>query len=346
MQFINEETYKKDIQKVLLNIPKLEYLKNKTILITGATGLIASVITDILRTYNKLYNANVKLFLTSRNIKKLKSMYGEEDKGIVFLENDLLNINEFPNDVDYLIHSASIASPNLYTMYPVETVESNVVSTMNLMKFYKDKALSNFTFVSSGEVYGEVEDDSITFTEDMVGKMNSLTPRSSYPISKLMSENICIDYSKEYNIQSVIVRPSHVYGPNYKDSDMRAASYFLNQGIEKKEIIMKSEGLQKRSFTYVLDAASGILAATILGKDREAYNVSNTDNAITMKKFAEIIAEKANVTIKMELSDSKNKTTHAVLDNSNLKSLGWKPIFDNSTGITHSLICRRNINNE
>lgn len=343
MLFFENEIYRADLENAISSISNLENLKNKKILITGATGLIASVITNILRKYNES-NAGIDLYLTSRKITKLQSMFGSEDNNLHYIETDLLDGKLIPNDVDYIIHSASVASPNLYKKFPVETVQSNVGSTLMLLNKFKNSKLKKFLFVSSGEVYGEANNPDITFSEKMMGVMDSLNVRSSYPISKLMSENLTVDFYHEYNVPTVIARPSHVYGPNYGSNDKRAASDFLQCAVTNKDIVIRSSGMQKRSFTYVFDAASGIINVLTAGLSGEAYNVSNTSESMTMRSFAAEIARNANV--KFSYSDDDSSVSHAVLENKKLLSIGWKPGFTNNTGIDHSINIRSQVNNE
>ena len=341
MQAIDENTYKEDLVQAISSIPNFEILENKNILITGATGLIASVITDIFRMYNLTQKSGITIFLTSRDKNKLARAFGNESEEIKFVETDLLSEKDLPDRIDYVIHSASVASPDRYVKYPVETVQSNLNSTLMLLNKYKN--VQKFIFVSSGEIYGEVKTKDVRFSEDMTGEFYSLSPRSSYPISKLMAENICVDYFEEYGSKTVIARPSHVYGPNFNKQDKRAASYFLTQGLKKKNIELKSSGAQFRSFTYVNDAASGIISALTVGQPGQAYNVSNTAEAMTMLNFVELVAEEANIDYSFRKEDTE--VSHAVLSNKKLTELGWKPIFSNKKGISHSMSIRRNINN-
>jgi len=147
---------------------------------------------------------------------------------------------------------------------------------------------------------------------------------------------------KEYNIDFVTVRPGHVYGPTMIDSDNRAASEFLREAKQGKNIVMKSAGLQLRSYCYVIDCTNAILAALLSGASGEAYNISNPDSIVTIRSFAENVAKEAGVKVIFEDATDVEKASYNLMNNSSLTSsklenLGWKGLYGLQTGIKRTL---------
>ena len=151
-----------------------------------------------------------------------------------------------------------------------------------------------------------------------------------------------MSYSDEYGIESVIVRPGHIYGPTASPYDTRVASAWSYSAAKGNDIVMKSDGSQIRSYCYCLDCASAILTVLLRGKNKEAYNISNSDSVITIRELGEIISDVSGVTFTREeasFDDKKafNPMSNSSLSNKKLESLGWKGLFDAKSGVKHTV---------
>ena len=229
---------------------------------------------------------------------------------------------------DYIIHAASNAHPIAFSKDPVGVINANVLGTLKLLEYARKYGNEKFLFVSSSEVYGEnglVE----TYSEDDYGKLNSMTFRNCYPESKKMAETIGVSYMVEYGINFLSARPAYIYGAPMLEDNSRANEQFLRLGRDKKDIVMKSEGKQIRSYCYVADCVSAFLYIILKGKNGEAYNIANKNQNISIREFAEKIAEKAKVNLIFDLPTEIEKKGYGlikntILDAKKLEDLGWE----------------------
>lgn len=328
-----------DLDKVIENLPVLGALQKKSVFITGATGLIGSAIVYLLIRFNETHDEKIKIYASYRNIEKMTDIFGE------FIDKEYFNCilynsnkdNHFEFKADYIIHAASNAYPSKFIEEPVETMISNFSGTLNLLRYAKEVNSKRLLYVSSSEVYGQ-KDDSKPYSESEYGFVDILNKRNSYPVSKRAAETLCVSYSEEYGVDTVIVRPGHIYGPTASESDNRVSSSFMYLAADGSDIILKSDGLQLRSYCHCLDCASAIITVLIKGENSVAYNISNPESIITIREMAEFLAEEGGVkVIRQSASENEIKSFNPML-NSSLNSeklifLGWKGAFSAKSGL-------------
>lgn len=310
----------------LLELSRLDLdwdlLDNTNILVAGASGLIGSALVKAVISNT---NINCKVWALGRDLTKLQSSFkGFENHNLFLVEGDVtkaLNINQ---KFDYIIDCASNANPKAFLEYPVETILGNILGVNNLIKIAKKNEGCRFLYVSSGEIYGEGDQES--FFETDSGYIDCLHPRSCYPVSKRAAENLCIAYSREYNLDVVIARPCHIYGPGFLKTDDRAYADFFRNASRKENIILKSSGLIRRSWCYIRDCVSALLFILLKGSCGEAYNIS--DSPFTIRDFAMRISSIAgvNISIESEVASDSPMISKGVLDSSKLRDLGWCPL--------------------
>ena len=197
-------------------------------------------------------------------------------------------------------------------------------------------------FISSGEIYGQGSEKLDSFEEDYRGYIDNMKLRSAYPISKQAAENLCVAYAEQYNIETVVVRPGHIYGPSLTANDSRAFAQFFRNGVQKNDIVLKSKGEQLRSYCYVLDCAMGILYALIKGENKQAYNISNPNSNLKIYELANIIAKECRVNVIYDIPDEVEKkgynpVTQSVLNSNKLEALGWKPQYNIFQGVRNTI---------
>nr|WP_321570792.1 NAD-dependent epimerase/dehydratase family protein [uncultured Duncaniella sp.] len=312
----------KELSLLPLNWEKLDRSK---ILIVGASGLIGSAFAHTLLT-----NPNLKceIYVMGRSFDRLKTIFGEYigNENFHIIEHDIVNPLSCAENFDYIVDCASNADPANFNQKPVETILTNVLGVQNLLDYSKTHGLKRFLFVSSGEVYGETGGENCN--EEADGYIDILNPRGCYPLSKRLSENLCISYVDEYNLDVVIARPCHIFGPNFLDTDDRAYAQFLRKAAHGEDIELNSPGLLKRSWCYIIDCVSGLLYILLNGASSNAYNIS--DIAMTIRDFAEAVAIGAGVKVKFNIPKDLNPPiiSQGILDSTKLRSLGWKPCGD------------------
>lgn len=338
--------YIEDVQRVAeLELP-WEQLENSTVLVTGAGGLLGSFLIDVIMERNRNYNCNCNIIAVGRNEKKAKERFKEYwgEEHFVFLVHDVNDSLEpvLNRSIDYMIHLASNTHPVAYASDPIGTITTNIIGTNNLLEYAVNHDCKRFVFASSNEIYGENRGDTEFFDENYCGYLNSNTMRAGYPESKRCAEALCQAYIKQKNMDIVIPRFTRSYGPTMLLTDTKAISQFLKKGVQKEDIVLKSEGTQYYSYTYMADAISGLFTVLLKGNCGEAYNIADEKSDIMLKDLAKIIADYAGKRVVFELPDELEKSgystaTKARLDGNKIKQLGWKPKYDIKSGIERTL---------
>lgn len=336
------EVYKNDLMTSAKQ-KHIENLKNKNVLITGAGGLICSALVDQLMMLNRKYQYNIGVYAAGRTKKKIEERFilWKDFHDFHYVKYDALDSFTSSTPFDYIIHGASLSSPNAYGEHPAETMLSNFIGVKNLLELIRFNGVGRLLYISSSEVYGKKDGD-LSYSEEEYGYVDILNSRACYPSSKRASETLCAAYKKEYGSDFVIVRPGHIYGPTMTAVDNRAASEFLRDAKAGKNIVMKSVGAQLRSYCYVIDCANAILSVLLNGESGEAYNISNPESIVTIREFAECVAREAGVQIIFENATDQEKASYNLMDNSSLTSrkieeLGWKGLFDLKSGVRNTL---------
>lgn len=308
-------------------------LKNSTVFVTGATGLLGSQILLFLYFLNRTEGFSMNLVGLIRNEEKAQIVFGESFQNITFYKGDILKLPEITQHIDYIIHGASITSSLDFVGKPVETIDVAVNGTMNVLHFAQSKAVRSMVYLSSMEVFGMTPPDKSNVSESDYGYIDILNTRSSYSESKRLCECLCHSFAKEYSLPVKIVRLTQTLGPGIDYNDTRVAAQFARAVIENHDIVLKTLGATKRPVIYISDAVSAVLTVLLKGSDGQAYTAANDDAFCTIRETAEmIVSEIAKNRIKV-VFDIKgvpqeyatNVNLNLNLNTSLLRSLGWSP---------------------
>ena len=344
MNLYKSKLWISDIDDTLANFTEMERLGGKSVLITGCTGLICSAVTDLFLRWNETHEDKIRVYAAGRDVDKTAERFST-------FRNDA-SFHPIPYDAtsrsiswrctcDYIIHGAGNASPNKIFREPVETMQTSFLGLTALLDYARDYSIKRVLYISSSEVYGRKENDN-PYRPDEYGYIDLLNSRNSYSIGKRAGETLCISYSDEYGVDSVIVRPGHIYGPTATELDNRVSSLWAYAAARGEDIIMKSDGSQIRSYCYCLDCATAILKVLLSGESCKAYNISNPDSVVSIRKMAELFSESAGVALRLEnpSEDEKrafNPMKNSSLDASELCDLKWTGLFDVSEGVDHTV---------
>ena len=343
MRLLENKLYLEDIKNLTKEELDYDKLRDKSILVTGARGLIGSFLIDTIMCMNEENNLNCHVYAmgsTDAGLKRFKE-YVDNDL-FTYVIQDVNSEFDIQYKIDYIVHLASNTHPVQYATYPISTILTNVVGTKNLLDYATKCNCKRFLFASSVEVYGQNKDGVELLDENYCGYINSNTLRAGYPESKRCGEALCQAYKEEKKLDIVIARIARSYGPTIKKNDSRAISQFINKALANEDIILKSEGLQNCSYTYVYDAVFGLLTILLNGENGEAYNISYPESDIRLCDMAELIAEYAGKKVVFELPNDVekkgfSKATDARMDNTKIKKIGFIPRYTMNDGITRTI---------
>jgi UDP-glucuronate decarboxylase len=320
--------------------------RNTSILITGANGFLPAYLVEFFLYLNNIIpELNIKVFGLVRNENKAKERFKDhlKNKNLELIIQDVCDEIKIKENIDYIFHAASQASPKFYGLDPVGTLYPNIIGTINLLNFSKSKNVKSFLYFSSGEVYGEVKSKSID--ENNYGYLDPTNIRSCYAESKRMGENICISFNHQFGINVKIVRPFHTYGPGMALDDGRVFADFVNCIIKKNEINLNSDGSSIRCFCYLSDATIGFIKVLLDGIPGQAYNLGNPKEEISILNLANMLTNlypEYNLKIKLKNQiNSKGYLASKVQKISpnigKIMKLGWSPEINLAKGFKRTI---------
>lgn len=333
--------YSEDIERILACPLPWDRLKNKAVLIAGASGCVGSVLTDVLVRADEKYGLHIKLHLLSRHMPKL---YLQMDgKRVFFHAQDIQVGLDALSDIDYCIHAASLTHPLAYVSHPIDTLMTDILGSRHQLELLRKKEGSRFLYISSVEVYGQHERETPIGEHDF-GALDCNSLRANYCEAKRASEALCASYREQYGSDYVIARLCRLYGPSIRQDDSKAVSQFLLHARDKKDIVLKSAGRQLFSYAYITDATAGLLTVLLHGESAEAYNIAGPEPVMSLKEIASVAAACAGTRVVHNTASAKeaagySRSVYAVLDTAKLRSLGWRPVVSLEAGIKRTLEC-------
>ena len=305
-----------DVQNIIKEFD-MSVFDNKSVLITGATGLIGSLCVRSLLSSG----FNTKVLALVRNEEKARNMFAD-NKNLIYIVQDINNPISTDENVDYIIHTASVTASKDFVEKPVETILTSINGAKNILNLAKEKKSLGVVYLSSLEIYGVPEKEDVS--ENDYGYIDLLNPRGSYPESKRLVENLCISYGSEYNIPVKIARLTQTFGAGISKNDNRVFAQFAKSVVDKKDIVLHTKGATKRCYCYTTDAVTAIF--TILTKgENTAYNVANKNTYITIYDMAQSLANE-HTKVVFEI-DNKNRgynpEVKISMNTEKLEHLGW-----------------------
>lgn len=320
---------KKDVEDFVSSFPLKDNIKGCSFLITGASGLIGSTLIHCLLALDK----EIKVVAPVRNKRKTMEFFSDEELAkIHILECDITTYNyEEVGNVDYIVHCAAPTASKFFVECPVETFDVIYSGTRNLLDYARRHIVKGFIYLSSLEVYGEINDRSKLVTEDMQGYVDVMAVRSSYPMAKRAAENLCCLYASEYGVHVKVARLTQTTGAGITMGDNRVIAQFARLAAYGNDIVLHTTGESARSYCYTTDAISAILYILLKGQEGNVYNVANENTYISAKNMAEFVRTNFNpsINVRIELNDNMGyaPVTKLNLSTEKLKSLGWSPRY-------------------
>ncbi len=324
--------YEDDMESILLaDYIDWKKLKEKTIVVTGATGLIGSTLIKTLLYVSRKMNLRLRVIALIRNQDKAKKIYETFIKSydeLEFVLGDITNIIINASKIDYIIHGANPTSSQYFVSNPVEVIRVSFEGTCNLLEFAREKKVEGFVYLSTMEVFGTPK-RGYKVTEKDAGSFDSTNIRNSYPLSKQLCENLCCSYAMEYGVPAKIVRLCQTFGPGVSFNDRRVFAEFARCAITGENIILKTKGETKRNYLYTADAVAAILTVLLKGVIGQIYTAANEDTFCSIYEMADLVAEKYGIQVVVEEQDISRlgyaSTLYLDLDTQKLRNLGWFP---------------------
>jgi len=308
-----------------------DLLDGKSILITGATGFLGSLLIRFFSYLNNVSHRNIKLIALVRNTEKARRLLGDN---IILIQGDIRNIPQIPFDINFIIHCAAETDSRKMIENPVEVSEGIVIGTINILKLAYQKGIESAVYVSSMEVYGMMPYKADKIDENDCGIIDIMNARSCYPMGKRMAENICFNYYYQYGLPVKIARLAQTFGAGVPETDNRVFSQFARSVMSKEDIILHTDGSSVGNYCYSADAILGLIYILLKGVNGQAYNVVNEELTMTIKQMAELVAATVadgSISVRHEIPEinvygyaaaSKNR-----LSSKKLCSLGWRPVY-------------------
>lgn len=264
---------REDIQDFVSSFPLRELLHNRTILITGATGLIGSNLVHCLLALD----CKIKVVAPIRDLKKAVRIFSQNElENIRLIECDIVSYSyDALCDIDFIIHCAAPTASKYFIEHPVETFDVIYSGTKVLLNYARKRQIKGFVYLSSLEVYGEIYDDSKPVCEDSQGYLDIMAVRSSYPMAKRAAENLCCLYAAEYGAPVMVARLTQTTGAGIALDDNRVIAQFARLATYGNDIVLHTTGESARPYCYTTDAVSAILYILFKGQKGNVYNVAN-----------------------------------------------------------------------
>ena len=320
---------------------QLSTLSGKTILITGASGLIVSYLLDIISIHNQQLENPIKIIAITKNPITEDSRLSHliKDKNISFITQDIGKPFNIPGKPNIIIHAASRANPSAFLEDPIGTIDSNINGTRTILEYAAKNPIEQFIFFSSAEIYGNPVAPFLPTPETYYGNVDCNHPFACYLESKRMAETLCMTFFRKHNVPAKILRILLAYGPGIKN-DGKVISDFFYKLKENGEISLRDKGDARRSFCYISDTIRAILKIIFEGENGEAYNIGNeieTEN-LSIYQLAELVIKisEKNTLVKPNFDTPPKEIygmNNRLLNINKLRSLGFSPKISLEEGL-------------
>ena len=330
-----------DIKNILSADIQWEKLKSAAVLVTGASGMLGTYMLRTLAALNDSEHYDMKLYGLVRHPEKMP----EDLKKRVSLITQSVS-REIETDVrfDYIIHAASPASPLIMREDPAGTIAANTLGTYYTLELARKSNAKGYLFISSREIYGQPYEGQREFTEDTYGFVDPLEPRSCYPEGKKAAETMCSCFRQHYGMNTKIARLAHTFGPGMSIDDGRVQADFLRNVIRNEDIVLKSEGLAVRTYTYVSDAVAALFYI-LLNSQELVYNIASEESTVSIRELAQTLVDaypERNLKLVFDLPKADENTgcapfTLGILNSDKIRKLGWKPSYTLKEGLMRTV---------
>lgn len=331
--------------------PALARLAGGHVLITGGAGFLGYYLVQALLSAHESAGEPIRVTVLDNFMRGTPDwLLGLQGHGqLALVKHDIAQ--PLPQDLmraDWIIHAASIASPMFYRLYPIETMDANIMGLRQLLDRSLAERVEGMLFFSSSEIYGDPAPEWIPTPEHYNGNVSCTGPRACYDESKRFGETLCVNFARVHNLPVTMARPFNNYGPGLALNDKRVIPDFATNILAGQDIEMFSDGKPTRTFCYIADAIVGYLRVLALGKPGEAYNIGTDQGEISMLGLAEklIGVARQEIGYRGSLKRAISSDSEYLTDNPNRRcpnidkarrELGYAPGIDLDEGLRRTL---------
>lgn len=327
--------FQADVESTAQSAFDFESLKDRTFLVTGATGLVGGAFVRTILAANRLRGLNARVLAPVRSLEKAKTaldgVYGRDD--LVIFEADVTRPYEISEPVDYILHAAGVTSSRLFVTEPVETIDAAYEGTKCALTLAREKNVRGMVYLSSMEAFGITDPALTSVTEKQLGFIDPQSVRSSYSESKRMAECLCAAYAAEYGVNVRCARLAQTFGAGVSLSEKRVFMQFALSALNGEDLILHTKGESYGNYVYLSDAVKALLLLMTRGDAGDVYTVSTPGACVPIKELARITAETLSCgrsKVVFDIPESALTYGYAPdvkmrLNSEKMQLLGWQP---------------------
>ncbi len=332
-----DEILAEDLENIAKKEIPYERMKGSSIIVTGATGLVGSILVRALAHINREQSLGMTIMPFVRSLEKASDMFGDllYRRDVKVVCGDVTDKIHWDGPLDFIIHCASVTASKTFVSKPVETIETAILGTETILKLAREKQIKSMVYISSMEAFGITDPNLKRIREEDLGYIDVTNVRSCYSEGKRMCELLCTAYAHEYGVPVKAARLAQTFGAGVPAEEGRVFAQFIKSAMAGQDIVLHTKGESFGNYCYTADAVSGILTILLLGEHSNVYTVVNPETTTRIKDMAAMVAERFSQGRSKVVFDipvdagmygyAPDVTMHLCADK--LMTLGWQPEY-------------------